>query len=227
MFGIELLTAGYLHLASADVKSQIQCQPKVTPKIRVRPTRAQIKYDFTKNKNDLKRFDIDTISPYDPKHKTHIGGLMSGNIQLTQQTEFMHEIYDHVGYGCVYIKNIDVQIHVDPTIYIAKEYDKGTCQHKEILDHELKHVREDQLLVNKYSKLVGDDLKASLKVGGYSFGPYKAAEIHSVQKRLQEQLGALVIKRNDEMTVERQKRQQAIDSIDEYDSIAKRCPLSR
>jgi hypothetical protein len=221
------MTMGLLHLAATDVKAQIKCVPKVAPKIKVLPTKAQLKYNFTKTKYDLERFDIDTVSPYDPNSKTHVGGLMSGKIQLTQQTEFMNELYDHVGYGCVYIKKVDVKIHVDPTIYVAREYKRGSCKHNEILKHERRHVREDQLIVNKYSKLVADDLKASLDVGGYSFGPYKTSELAGVQKRLQGQLEGLVIARHDAMNIERKKRQQAIDSLEEYDFIAEQCPRGR
>lgn len=227
LFGLELATVGLLHLAATDVKSQVKCQPKAAPKVKVLPTKSKVKYDFTKTQNDLERFDIDTVSPYDSRHKTHVGGLMSGNIQLTQQIEFMQEVYDHVGYGCVYIKKIDVKIHVDPTIYVASEHKPGSCMRNEILTHERKHVREDQLIVNKYSKLVGDDLKASLEVGGYSFGPYKKSELLNVQKKLQDKLGALVIARHDKMNSERRERQQAIDSIEEYDEISSHCPTSR
>lgn len=227
MFGLELMASGLLHLAATDVKSQIKCEAKIVPKINVVPTKSNVQYDFTKTKNDLSRFDIDTISPYEASHKTHVGGLMSGKIQLKQQTEFMQEAYDHVGYGCVYIKVIDVKIHIDPTIYVAKEHKQGSCNHNEILKHEKKHLREDQLVVNKYSGIIGENIKKSLISEGYSFGPYKISELAKVQKRLQRKIAKLVTERHDEMNLERQERQQAIDSIEEYDEIAARCLKSK
>ncbi|NQZ15005.1 MAG: hypothetical protein HRT94_09315 [Alphaproteobacteria bacterium] len=227
MFGLEIAAVGLLHLAVSDHSQQIQCKPKVSPKINILPTKSSVKYDYSKSKNDLERFDIDTVSPYGSEHRTHVGGLMSGQIQLAQQTEFMQEMYDHVGYGCVYIKKIDVKIHIDPTIYIASEYKQGSCKHRQIKKHEKKHVREDQLVVNKYADLVGKDLKAILNAGGYSFGPYKISELLPVQKRLQDKLEQAVKARHAEMQEERQKRQQAIDSKEEYESIAAACLESR
>lgn len=229
MFGLEFLTVGILHLATSeakvkgDIKSQIECVAKISPKINVLPTKSRVKYNLTKSKNDLERFDIDTISPYGTNSNAHVGGLMSGKIQLKQQTEFMQETYDHVGYGCVYIKSIDVKIHIDPTIYIANENKRGSCKYNEILNHEKKHVREDRLIVNKYSGLIAKDLKTALTTSGYSFGPYEISKIADVQKKLQSDLEGIVKNRHEQMNLERKKRQQAIDSLNEYERISKAC----
>ncbi|MEM9469679.1 MAG: hypothetical protein AAF988_05910 [Pseudomonadota bacterium] len=231
MFGLEIAAVGLLHLASSErkttadfIKSQVECRAKVPPKVRIKPTKAKIQYDFTKSKEDLKNFDIDTVSPYGPGHETHVGGLMRGEIQMKKETSFLQETYAHLGYGCFYVGEIDVGIHMEPTIFVANEHKKGTCKHRVILEHEKKHVREDQLIVNKYAGLVGKEIKSFLKAEGYSYGPFKISELEKWQKDMQEALGALVIAQNDAMNKERRKRQQAIDSLEEYERISKACP---
>jgi len=223
IFGLEVASVGLLHLAASGRTPFIECTPKIVPKIKVLPSKSEVKYDFTKSKYDLERFDIDTVSPYQRHQKTHVGGLMSGKIQLTYQTEFMQETYDRYQMGCVYIKQINVKMHIEPTIYVASDHKRGTCRHEAILAHEKKHVREDQLIVNKYARIIGNDIKAALNASGYSFGPYSTRDIPARQERLQGKLEQLVKTRHNQMESERQKRQQAIDSLQEYERVRKVC----
>ena len=59
---------------------------------------------------------------------------------------------------------------------------------------------------------------------GASFGSYEIARVKHVQKNIQNSLNKVIKKYNDKMNNERRKRQQAIDSFEEYESIGKRCP---
>lgn len=227
MFGLEFVTVGLLHLAALDEKPQIQCKAKMIPKISVIANKSNVQYDFTKTKNEMSRFDIGTLSPYAPHHTVHIKGVMNANIRSEQWSDFVRETYEHADTGCLYIKKIEIKVDVDSTIYVAKEHPEGSCEHKEILKHEKKHLREDQLVINKYSKLVKDDLDGFVQKTKGSFGPYKISELSKVEKNLRQQIADLVTARHDKMNVERQERQQAIDSIEEYDAIAAACPKSQ
>ncbi|NCO02722.1 MAG: hypothetical protein GW903_00855 [Alphaproteobacteria bacterium] len=220
MFGLDIIMAGALQLASFD----IQCQHNIAPKIKVSPQQSAIQYDFTKSKDDLGEFDIDTISPYGPQHKTHVGGLMAGEISIEQRVEFTSEVYERQGVGCVHIKAIDVKIKIDPTIYIASEFKKGSCKFNAIMTHEKKHVLVDKKIVNKYASLIGNDLKKTIQNKGVRFGPMRESEIETVQADIQKALGDALTRRRDQMNEERSWDQQAIDTKEEYDSIAAQCP---
>lgn len=228
MFGLEFLAAAMLHLPQSTVAipivAQIECRAKIPPKINVLPSKSRIRYDFTKSKAQLNSVDVDTVSPYGPNHKTNISGLMSGAIQVKHQVAFMHETYDQLGQGCLYLKSIDVKIHIDPTIYIANEYPSGSCMHTAVLTHERKHVREDQLIVNKYADYIGRALFSLMDAQGPAFGPYDTARLPFVQQNIQNSVTKVVKKFNDQMNQERQRRQQAIDSLEEYESIGAKCP---
>ncbi len=224
MFGLELLMAGVVSMPVTEVRaSAVNCVPKVAPQVNVIPSKSRVKYDLSKSRDALKNFDIDTISPYGPEHKTHVGGLMSGSIQVARSIGFMHETYDTLGNGCIHIKTIDVKIHIDPTIYIASEYGKGSCHYNEILTHEKKHVREDQLVVNKYAQKIGKSLAKVMDDNGPVFGPYKIEELPAIQKNIETTLNSVISSFNEEMNEERSKRQQAIDSREEYDGISDKC----
>ena len=210
-------------MTSAHALESIKCQAKAPPKINVVPSNSKVKYDFTKNKEQLNQIDIDTISPYGPNHKTYVSGLMSGSIQVTSDLGFVQDVYTHLGVGCTYLTSINVKIHIDPTIFVASEYPKGSCMHNSVLTHEFKHVREDQLIVNKYAKVIGKALVGIINARGPTFGPYEVAKIPQVQDNVKNSPGEVITKYNRQMNQERQHRQQGIDTLEEYQSIGKEC----
>ncbi|MCI5059891.1 MAG: hypothetical protein MRY79_02340 [Alphaproteobacteria bacterium] len=222
--GIMFLSSGIQTGVQAQVENApIKCQIKVAPRINVTPSKSNVRYDFTRSKAELNRFDVDTISPYGPRHKTTVSGLMSGAIRVQSRVSFMHETYAQLGLGCVYLKSVDVKVHINPTIYIAREYKQGSCMHTAVLVHERKHVREDQLIVNKYAKIIGQAIKAVVNSQDGAFGPFETERIPFVQQNVQNSIQKIVKKYNQKMNEERQERQQAIDTLEEYESIGARC----
>ena len=203
--------------------ADIECYAKTKPRINVKPQRGRIKYDFTKNKQQLSNVDVDTISPYGANHQTSVGGLMSGSIQVSTDVSFMTETHQHLGRGCVFINEINVKIDLNPTIYVASEFPKGGCMHNVILAHEYKHVDVDRLVINKYVNLIGRELSQRIDTMGSTFGPMRLKRMRETQVMVKDELHGIIIRMNDEMTEERRKRQQAIDNIEEYEAIGKRC----
>ncbi len=203
--------------------AQITCLSKIPPQINVKPSKSHVKYDFTKTKAQLNSVDVDTISPYGPHHKTNVSGLMSGSIQLKNRVSFIYETYDRAKLGCVYLKAVDVEIHVEPTVFIAKEFPEGGCMHSAILAHEFKHVREDQLIVNKYINVIGRKISGIIDQYGSTYGPMKKRRMAERQEDMKNIVHRAIIDMNDDMNIERQRRQQAIDSLEEYESIGFQC----
>lgn len=223
MFGLELLAVGMLYLSPEPVFAKVQCRAKTAPKINVLPTKSHVQYDFTKTKAELNEVDVNTVSPYGPQHKTYVSGLMSGAIKMKHQISFIHETYQQVDQGCLYLKSVDVKINIDPIIFIAKEYPQGSCMHTAVLAHERKHVIEDQLVVNRYANIIGRALAEAIDIKGSTYGPYKILELPQAQEQAQNSLHSIVQKLNLQMNEERQRRQQAIDNLEEYKSIGIRC----
>ena len=231
MFGLDLLLAGWVTLQDKrpiePVKQVVTCQAKTAPIINVVPSKSRVKYDFSKSKSDLNSVNVDTVSPYGPQHDTEVSGLMSGSIQVKHEMSFMHEQYARIDTGCLYIRNVDIEVHIEPIVYVASEYPKGTCMHNAVLAHEHKHVRADQVIVNKYTKVIGNAMLRVINSQGASFGPYELNRIPLVQNNIQGSLNKVLTKYNDLMNDERRVKQQAIDSFEEYENIGKRCPNKR
>lgn len=212
--------ASYIHLAAFDVK----CQLKSAPQISVVASDTNVKYDNTKSQAELDNFDNDTISPYGANVQTHVGGLMSGEVSVSQNIRTLQETYDRADVGCVYVDSIKVDIHITPTIYIANHYPKNGCMYKEIMIHEKKHIKVDRMIVNKYTNIIIKGLDAAFKkAGGYAYGPMKKSEIRPAQEKLQAYSRGIIKQYADMMNSERQMLQQRVDSLEEYERVNKAC----
>lgn len=149
---------------------------------------------------------------------------MSGEIRVEHQIGFVQERYEQMNKACLHYDSLSVTMVINPTIYIAREHKPGTCRYKAILEHEKKHVEADRIVVNKYAKRIGDALRFALGKYGSSFGPFEAGQVEAVQTRLQDYIGDIVKEEVARMNEERITRQQAIDSLEEYERVRKMCP---
>jgi hypothetical protein len=218
MIGLELVMGGLLQLAAAG-----ECRAQKAPHILSEPLTGAISYNYTKSRNDLQGFNIDTVSPYGPEHNAKIGGLMSGEIRVESRVRFVQERYPARGSGCVHVDSVDMIVHVEPTIYIASEYAKGTCQHNAITAHEKQHVQTDIAIAKKYAAILKDKVAAYLRRAGYSYGPFPIEKMEDAQRRIQDDIHAMIQQNNDQMTHERKRLQQKIDSLEEYERVAAQC----
>ena len=211
--------AGYFHLASGN----IQCQLKTAPRIDISASDTSVRYDHTKYQEQLDRLGSDTKSPYGAGVRTHVGGLMSGEVRVSQNIRIMQESYPNLNTGCLYIDSIKVNIHIKPTIYIAREFSKEGCMYKAVMEHEKKHIAVDRKIVNKYTRLIVHGLDNALKKMGYAQGPYSVGQLPVEQKRIQDFTQNIVQAYAGQMTEERKKLQQEIDSLQEYNRVNNLC----
>jgi len=225
MLGLELMAVGMLQLA--DMK--VECKPHKAPQINVLPSKSNVTYDFSKSQAELNTFDIDTISPYGPDYTTHVGGLMLGEMQVKHRIGFMHEKYNGLDRGCLYFDTVEVKIHIDPTIYVARDFPEGTCKHRAILEHEKEHVQIDRIVINKYARSIGQAIEEEINritKTAYS-GPYRLNDMARAQKHYEEALNQVIRRETDKMNEERRAKQQELDNLDEYERVARACPNLR
>jgi hypothetical protein len=121
------------------------------------------------------------------------------------------------------IGKVEVKLHIKPTIYIAREYPKQGCMYAAILEHEKKHIAVDRAIINKYSAMIGRGVTETMNRLGYSHGPYRTGELDMHQERLNERVNVIIKKYADAMTLERQKLQQQVDSLAEYERVTRKC----
>lgn len=213
------MVAGYFHLAAAD----IECKLKKAPQIHVVASDTKVEYDHTKSQVALDKMGSDTVSPYGKGVTSHVGGLMAGEVSISQNIRIMTETFPSYNAGCLYIDSMKVEIHIDPKIFIAREFPKTGCMYSAVMEHEKKHIQADRLIVNKYTSIIVKGLDAALKKTGYAYGPYSVRDIPEQQKQIQLYTQSIVHSYSAKMNAERKKMQQDIDSLQEYERVNNLC----
>lgn len=217
------LLAFFLTAASKSAVSDEWCKPQKPPSISIRTSTDQISYDFSKSEKQLNNFHITTKNPYANNVITDVGGVMKGGIEAQQKMSFGTLKNQHTNQICFWYDSIDVLIHIKPTIFIASEFPPATCMHNAIMEHEQKHIQVDREIVNKYAALIGNAFKEDLTK--YSvFGPFPLSNEQVMIDQIKSRMQNILKYYTNQMSIERQSRQQEIDNLSEYQRVNKSCP---
>jgi len=221
MFGIDPISLTSLVIL---VGNTITCPSHPPTKINIVPHTKEVKYDHSQTLKQIQKYSMDTVDPYSFHGTTITQGFMKGGISLDHQIQYGQSINEQYGYACIWYKTITVNITIDPTIVIAKELYKDRCMRKAILEHELKHVRVDREVVNKYARLMGKKLMTELKSRGFSAGPMNIKSTNATAKKMQRVVAQLLEFEYKKLGIDREEKQRAVDSLGEYNKVDKKCP---
>lgn len=217
------ILAFFLTAGSESAVSEEWCKPSKPPSISIRTSTDQISYDFSKSEKQLNNFHITTKNPYANNVITDVGGVMKGGIEAQQKMSFGALKNQHTNQICFWYDSIDVLIHIKPTIFIASEFPPETCMHNAIMEHEQKHIQVDREIVNKYAALIGNAFKEDLTK--YSvFGPFPLSNEQAMIEGIKSRMQNILKYYTNQMSTERQSRQQEIDTLSEYQRVNKSCP---
>ena len=202
--------------------ANVTCPSKPAGTVNIIWGSENIKYDFSRSQSQMNSMNNDTLSPYGKGANVHVGGLMKGGISIQSQVQIATITYPQQRQMCQWIDRVDVKINIDPTIYISRDHKPGSCRHKAIMDHEMKHIYVDREIVKKYIPYIKSNLsKAVIDIG--IIGPKNTSEQQRYQKKINDYIAAEVKNINDRLNAERRQRQQAIDTRQEYDRVAALC----
>jgi hypothetical protein len=104
------------------------------------------------------------------------------------------------------------------TVYVAREFPQGSCAHKEIHEHEMRHVQAYQKHVADIEKNVSDTLNARFATGAPWRGP-----AGQVTARLQDELNERWLPYVQRELQKVDAAQALIDTTEEYDRVANAC----
>ena len=215
--------AGYFHVVQGNSSANsAACKAAARPKINVTASTKDVRHDHTKSKAQLANQKIDTVSPYSHSQSVYIGGLMNGQIEIKSNVKLSWSTQTATRQSCFWYDEVNIHMEIDPTILIAREFPKGSCEYDEILNHENKHIVVDRFIVKKYRKMMEKYIN---QVMGQveTYGPVHSNKTPVVRKQMTQYIEAAVNKVSDAMHAERRKRQQAVDSREEYDRVSAAC----
>lgn len=201
------------------------CKIPKPAEINIIPRTAPVKYDYTKSHAELQNQQVDTINPYSYGAKTHTNGFMSGEISMKSTVKLDNTwARGNPKWQCVWYEDVTIEIAIDPTIVIAREVAADACMKNAVLEHELKHVRVDRKIVNKYAKTIGRKVYDGLKQRGFIAGPVREEDAQATANRMRETVKQLIELEYQKMGIERKERQQEVDNLEEYKNVNAKCP---
>jgi hypothetical protein len=218
------LAASMMASAAPSAVPAHECVMPPRPVIVVSTQESTAKIDTSKSIAELSANDTDTVSPYPMHYHTEISGLMVGEIGLSHSMTFRKSTGDTPGQGCIWVDMVNIEISSDPTIFIASDFRDNECMSREVLRHEQKHVLEDRALLGKYNAEISDRLNIAFwDAGDYASGAVSLNEIGREKYEIETAVKLIVDDMFKEMMAERNKRQQVIDSLEEYSRVMGAC----
>ena len=198
------------------------CYARSVPYIDIVPSTEDIFFNFTKSEEELNNFKIDTVNPYGKEVIVDVGGLMEGGIEVKHNVNIGYVSNPIYNMTCFWYDKLRIDIGIKPTIYVAREYNKGTCMHNAIMEHEMKHIEVDRQIVNQYANKVGYEINAFLTQQTV-FGPVPTSQLQEAQSQLTAHITKILKKHVDEMKELRRIEQQKVDTREEYDAVSAKC----
>ena len=226
MFGFDPLTAAsLLILAGATPQNAASlCSPSPPAKINIIPKTLDLKYDYSRTLAQIQGQETDTIDPYGFHGMSMTQGFMQGQIKMVPRVKLGQEYLGKYQAICLWYDTVDIVLEIDPMIVIGKEVYADRCMRQAVLDHEMKHVKVDRQIVNKYAKIMGQKVFDGLKERGFKVGPVKAESAQQIATRMQKTVFQIVDHEYQKMALERTDAQRAVDNLQEYERVDALCP---
>jgi hypothetical protein len=220
MLGLDPLTVGSLLVLAA----QPVCSAPQPAEITVKPRTAEVQVVSDKTLGDLQKYQTDTINPHSFGGVSYTQGFMQGAISVNPKVKLNYTQDKRTGDVCLYYEAINIEISIDPKIYIAKEVYDDKCMGKATLDHEMKHVMTDRKIVNKFAAVMGKKIYDGLTARGFVAGPMPPDMVKDSAERMQKTVFQLLELEYKRMELDRADAQGLVDSIEEYNRVDALCP---
>lgn len=208
-------------LTTTPVALPVKCTMNQAPIINITPQTKKIQYDKTRTSAELSQLKSNTISPYGINADQTTGGLRHDRPTMTTTMKFNVLTDPRTQTICMSYNTINVDIKLQPKIYIAKEFNSGRCA-REVLEHEKTHVTVDRQVINKYSQKMGTAIQRAVNDAGV-IGPFPIARAKEIRQMMSSNIESALASVKLAMANELNTRQQQIDSLEEYERVGKYC----
>jgi hypothetical protein len=207
----------------AILAGAMQCPPPAVPAVQVQFINNPPTFSYDKTTRELGEIDSDTVFSQGPREVFITGGLTQSRISTEFSAGYKSLMHPKTRETCVWIDNINVKIVYSPLVHIASDYPAGSCMNRETTQHELRHVNVDIITINEHLPR----LKAAVQNVSYDIGtqgPYAEADIDKARDLYMNVVRTALKTSAVEMNDIRMKRQQQIDTRQEYLRLSKVCP---
>lgn len=222
----------YLHLIGVMIFTIIlplsaqtaECVSVPRPVVEINLHEVPVKFDISKSEQHLSAMNIHTRAALPHSDDIRVGGVMSGQLTLDHRIGFKLSDATQAGQQCLGLSHVKIDITIEPTIFIAQDYQKQSCWFKVIFEHEAKHIAVDRAILAKYQTQLTDALNMLMtEPQDYTVLVSDDQPLNLRQNDLQQGLEAALEVMFNKMMADRTQQQQAIDNKFEYARLGASC----
>ncbi|MBV6633111.1 MAG: hypothetical protein KI792_08775 [Alphaproteobacteria bacterium] len=222
IFGLLALTVGTsLGLLGHDgrpTQAQACGSPVPAAMVNVEIIPWNVRYDYTRSQAELSAL-VQRQTWLSNAHSAR--GLYESEIMHRHRLVFHEEQGGWLSSNCLAVAELGVQLtYHRPTIYLAKELAWARCVAVEVRRHEEKHARVDREMMDWMRAYTEGEVTKWLSERPVQ----KPADIQLAKAEIDRELKAVIERAVQVFAAERNKRQLAVDTPQEYQRIEDACP---
>jgi hypothetical protein len=207
--------AGFLPAFSARADECGEYQPTA---VTVVPEFGEITYDHTQGMMAIRELGKNRRGGSGSNPRQWEVGLAAGRISLRVSSVISKLTTDE--YACGQLGEFRVELgFINNVIYIASELPENTCGYATVLEHEQRHKEIDYALFEEYVEKAKDYFTRMTQDIGMVRQPTGASLEAQINAAIRGASGQF----SDELEAERQRRQDELDSPEEYERVTKAC----
>jgi hypothetical protein len=210
-------------LSSVILAATLTCNPATPPEVKVEFNNHTPVQVNDRTLADLGAMQTDTTFSHSKNEIFSTRGITQGRMRNKFEMAYTETFDMQKTQYCMAPTQIRVSVDYIPVIYIAKELAAGSCEYDVTLKHEIQHTNIDIITIREYLPRI----EAAARQAAYSLGVAGPIAPHQREAAQQTHM-ARVQKAIDTATADfdsvRHRRQQAIDTRQEYLRLSKMCP---
>lgn len=201
---------------SAAQSSDDVCRQLMRPaKVKIDVSYGKLRYDFTKNYRSLTRLHIRQYGNNIATGKK-VTGMAANDLIWTMNLHLQkNSLPDNT--SCIYPTDVNLILNIkNPTIYIAKELEEGSCRYNIAMRHEQTHQQINIQVLEHYLPLIKNRLIEVIKNNSLISQPYDV-NLSLAQETFKRKYLAAIQPLLDEMQAEITAEQAKLDSPENYE----------
>jgi hypothetical protein len=195
------------------------CEPRPLPAVEVTSSEGAIDIDNSRSLRELTQISLNAYGP--DARLAHTPGMTRGVFKLDANFVIRAD-GPATGPICYSLHTIKVDVQYRATIYIANEHPPNSCQYRELLAHEMKHVAVDREVIRDSKAAVSDHvLRTTERIASLASLPLDTEA--SVRQAYNGILAQALTEALERIQRDRNRRQKTLDTPEEYQRIAAAC----
>lgn len=182
--------------------------------INVKPLNPSLNYSNKYTKKQIKSISGSHLH----NHSVSINGLTVGNFTSSISGQFLIVNISN-NYSCVFPKTVNAKMGYEKIdVYVASEFQPGSCEYNETLKHENEHVEVNYNKFSKYYNITQRELQNFIKSSFPVMSPKQNPQDYAISK-----INDVFYKIMKRMEVERDGANAQLDSPLNYHKIRQKC----